>query len=218
MAPSLRSLIKRRGGRPSALKAGQIKTNILDIASGLFLRQGYEAVSIESVAKTAGISKRTFYHRFKDKAELFRAVIHHLTEAIRPPEESPLFEGKNLEAVLQQLAEAILHTALLPEALALHRLILTEASRFTEIAEVMNTGGIRQEAIDRITRLLEQEMQKGTFPLQDARFLAEQFLHLVMAGPQRRAMGLGTPLTPQELRLWAYDSVQLFLKGASRLP
>jgi TetR/AcrR family transcriptional regulator, mexJK operon transcriptional repressor len=210
-------LVKSRGGRPSAAMAGQIKTNILDIASRLFLQQGFEAVSIEAVAKTAGISKRTFYHRFKDKAELFAAVMHHLAETIRPPQEAHLFEGKNAQAVLQQLAQAILHSALLPEALALHRLLLTEVTRFPELAEVMSASSIRQEAIDRIAQFLESEIRKGSIAARNARFLAEQFLDMVMSAAQRRAMGLGQPFTPAEQNQWAQDAVLLFLNGC-RMP
>jgi hypothetical protein len=38
-------------------------------------------------------------------------------------------------------------------------------------------------------------------------------MQMVMAAPQRRALGLGTPLTPAELDDWAQRSVDLFLAG-----
>jgi hypothetical protein len=36
---------------------------------------------------------------------------------------------------------------------------------------------------------------------------------MVVAVPQRRAMGLGKAMTPRELNDWAENTVQLFLKG-----
>jgi hypothetical protein len=36
---------------------------------------------------------------------------------------------------------------------------------------------------------------------------------MVVAGPRRRALGLGTPLSPEELELWAKRTVRLFLDG-----
>ncbi|HET6307753.1 MAG TPA: helix-turn-helix domain-containing protein, partial [Rhodopila sp.] len=65
----------RRGGRPSREQAALLGDRILDVATELFLAEGYGATSIEAVAQRARISKRTFYHRFPDKAALFDAVL-----------------------------------------------------------------------------------------------------------------------------------------------
>ena len=64
-----------RGGRPSRLQSAQLADRILDVAETLFLSHGFGATSIEAVAKRAGISKRTFYHRFPGKERLFEAVV-----------------------------------------------------------------------------------------------------------------------------------------------
>jgi hypothetical protein len=132
---------------------------------------------------------------------------------MRPPEGAHLFEGKDLQVILEQLAEAILHAAMSPAALALHRLILAEAFRFPELAAIMSASTARKEAIERISRLLEHEMQQRRIHLQDTQFAAEQFLYLLIAAPQRRALGMDTPLTPPELISWAKNSVALFLHG-----
>ncbi len=47
----------------------------------------------------------------------------------------------------------------------------------------------------------------------DAGFAAEQFILMVVEGPRRRALGLGPPLTPPELRGWLDQCVGLFLEG-----
>jgi len=36
---------------------------------------------------------------------------------------------------------------------------------------------------------------------------------MVVALPQRRALGLGTPMTPAELESWPRETVALFLTG-----
>jgi AcrR family transcriptional regulator len=59
----------------------------------LFLSLGYGATSIEAVARRARGSKRTFYHRFHDKPELFVAVVHRIIDRLRPPADFPLLEG-----------------------------------------------------------------------------------------------------------------------------
>ena len=203
----------RRGGRPSRVEAGQIRDQILDIATALFLRDGYGATSIEAVAKRARISKRTFYHRFRDKAELFGAVVHRLVERMRPANDAQLFTGGSLEETLDRLARMIVRLALSPQALALQRVIIAEATRFPELATVLNEQGARQQAIDRIAGLLERHARAEHGAERDAKFAAEQFLLMVVAGPQRRALGLGKPLSEEALDRWARDAVRLFLDG-----
>src|SRR5260370_30343017 len=62
------------GGRPSRLESAQLSDRILDVATALFLGHGFGTTSIEAVARRAGISKRTFYHRFRGKEVLFEAA------------------------------------------------------------------------------------------------------------------------------------------------
>ena len=85
-----------RGGRPSRADALRLRDRILAAATELFLAEGYGSTSIEAVAARAGISKRTFYDRFDDKAQLFAAVVHRIIEQIRPPPEVPLVAGATL--------------------------------------------------------------------------------------------------------------------------
>ncbi|HLJ21519.1 MAG TPA: TetR/AcrR family transcriptional regulator [Stellaceae bacterium] len=195
--------------------AERIREQILEVATPLFLTQGYGATSIEAVAKGAHMSKRTLYSRFRDKAELFGAVVHRLVEQLRPPNANTeqFFEGASIEAILQRLARLILRAALSTSALALHRVIVAEATRFPELAAALNQEGTRREAIRRIAALLEAESVAGRLNLSKPEFAAEQFLHMLVAGPQRRALGLGEPMTESELDAWASDAVDLFLNG-----
>ncbi|MEV0623756.1 TetR/AcrR family transcriptional regulator [Nonomuraea sp. NPDC050404] len=48
---------------------------ILTGALTVFARDGYTRASIDAIASTAGVSTRTIYNHFADKAELFQAVI-----------------------------------------------------------------------------------------------------------------------------------------------
>ena len=204
----------RRGGRPSQAQAARLRDKILDAAAYVFFTEGYGTASIEAIAKRARISKRTLYSRFNDKADLFGAVVRHVVEKLKPANTEQLFKGSGAE-ILHHLAQVILHASLNPQALALHRLILSEATRFPELAEVMHQIGAREEAVRRIAGLLEQETKLGNLKLKPEGmvFAAEQFLQMVVSVPQRRAMGLGKAMTPGELDNWARDSVQLFLEG-----
>ena len=51
------------------------KEKLLKIASHEFAKYGYRGVSLEKIAKKAGISKAAIYYHFKSKADLFENVI-----------------------------------------------------------------------------------------------------------------------------------------------
>ncbi len=207
------AVVSRRGGRPSKADAEQLAERIVDAATELFFALGYGATTIEAVARRAGVSKRTLYHRFEDKSALFAAVVHRTIERLRPPPSVPLLRGASLAEILRGLADLVLRAALSPPAIQLHRLIVAESSRFPNLALVMTRQGASAEAIRLIAGLLEREAQAGNLALDNPGFAAQQFLHLVTAVPQRRAMGLGKPMSSAELEAWARDVVNLFLNG-----
>lgn len=190
-----------------------MKDKILDAAANLFFTHGYGATSIESVARQAHISKRTFYDRFRDKPDLFRAVMQRLVDQLSVTVSPGIFEGKDIGDVLRGLAKAVLRAALKPETLALNRLILAEATRFPELALAVNEQGARRHAVQRIAELLKKETADRRLHFPDTVFAAEQFLQMVTGTPQRRAFGLGKPMTSRELDAWANDTVELFLNG-----
>lgn len=210
---SVPTVALRRGGRPSKADAAQLSDRIVDAATELFFTLGYGATTIDAVAKRATISKRTFYDRFDDKSALFAAVVHRTIERLRPPPSVPLVEGASLEEMLRGLASLILRAALTPQAIALHRLIVAESNRFPNLAAIINKEGASQEAIRLIGGLLEKEARAGHLALDNPPVAAQLFLHMVIAVPQRRAMGIGTPMTASEMDAWARDVVNLFLNG-----
>ena len=77
----------------------------------------------------------------------------------------------------------------------------------------MTGEGATQEAIALIGGVLSREVEAGRVTLDDPTFAAEQFLQMVLTIPQRRALGLGKPMTPAELEAWARAVVDLFLDG-----
>lgn len=50
-------------------------SRFIQIAQGIFFQKGYDTATIDEVAQRAGYNKRTLYHYFKDKEELFLAVV-----------------------------------------------------------------------------------------------------------------------------------------------
>ena len=179
----------------------------------MFLSLGYGATSIEAIARRARISKRTFYHRFDDKPELFVAVVHRIIDRLRPPADAPLLEG-DLHEILERLAGLILRAVLTPQAIALNRMIVAESARFPKLAAVVTERGVSEEAVRFIAGILDREARAGKLALDNPMFAAKQLLYMIIALPQRRAMGFGVPMTSAEIDAWTRDVVNLFLNGS----
>jgi len=122
-----------------------------------------------------------------------------------------------LEDMLLQTARRALAVALEPDAMALHRLLIAESGRFPELAEMVRQSGAAT-GMARIAGLLAAEMMAGRLAPLDPGFAAEQFLHMVLTGPQRRALGLAPPLDQAGIEAWARDAVALFLNGCRSRP
>ena len=54
------------------------RRQIVDTARDLFWRHGIRRITVEEIARTAGVSKATFYKHFANKAELTRAIFDEL--------------------------------------------------------------------------------------------------------------------------------------------
>ena len=199
--------------RMNRKKCAESRERILDVATELFLAEGYGATSIEAVAQRARISKRTFYYRFPDKAALFAAVVHRIIQGLRPPAGTPLYDGDGFDERLRRLAKLLLRAALAPMALALNRLMIAEAQRFPELAAIAAREGSRTEVIGHIAAMLDREARAGRLAIDRTEFAAEQFLQMIISQPQRRSLVLGQSMTESELEAWADDCVDLFLNG-----
>ena len=202
---------RRSGGRPTAKAAAALETAILDAATAAFLADGYASTTIEAIARTCGVAKRTIYARWSGKPALFRAVLEQLM-ARWLVTAGDWAEAESLEAALDEAAARILAVALTPEAIALNRLLIAECARFPELPLMMRQAGAG-EGTARLAAILDAAVAHGTLPNQDTIFAAEQFLHLVLSGPQHRALGLGQPLDAEQVRMWRKAAVALFLSG-----
>lgn len=80
---------------------------IADAALDLFARDGYEATSVESIAKAAGCSPRTFYRYFKTKEDVMFHDLPGAFEDLAELLERHLRDGDAWDAVCATLLELI---------------------------------------------------------------------------------------------------------------
>jgi AcrR family transcriptional regulator len=63
------------------LKAPQRREQLIEVATKLFARGGYEATTTAAIAYAAGVTEPILYRHFKNKQELFVAIVRSVSDA-----------------------------------------------------------------------------------------------------------------------------------------
>jgi AcrR family transcriptional regulator len=172
--------IDRKEG-PLASKA----ESILAAAKRSFLAAGFGAVSMDAIAREAGVSKATVYAHFAGKEELFGAMIGRECERYFARFSAGELDPCDVGASLTVLGRRYLELLLSSEAIALHRIILGEVTRFPVLGEVFWRAGPERQRVQ-IEAFLKSAIASGTLALADTRLAAEQFVSLVRGEIQLR--------------------------------
>ncbi|MBU2510356.1 TetR/AcrR family transcriptional regulator [bacterium] len=90
----------------------QRETRIIDIAQQVLFEYGYENATILQIAKSAGYNKRTMYLYFKDKEEIFLAVVLRGLEILSSMLRSAIEESKDERNQLRKLGEVFFNFSL----------------------------------------------------------------------------------------------------------
>jgi TetR/AcrR family transcriptional repressor of mexJK operon len=205
------------GGRPTRDEAVRRDAHLLDVATKLFMERGFDGTSIDAVAEAAGVSKPTVYARYRDKRDLFAAVLRgrirrwlapvSATAEAQATETSP----KSIKTTLHELSRHMVAYTLAPEAGALQRIISAQAVQFPELAKLANEEGWLR-TVRGVSSILRQSAARGQIKVDDPELAADMFLNLVLGHCKRMTLyGIATdPKTEERYRKAAVD---FFLSG-----
>ena len=118
---------------------------IVDAAIAEFRASGFEATSMDKIAATAGVSKRTVYNHFASKDELFVQILHQLWDSSAAQMAIPYRPGVPLrEQLLELLGQ---------------KMQLLQDGYFLDLARVAIAEAIHspQRAQDMVARLNDKE-------------------------------------------------------------
>ena len=165
--------------------AGGKAESILTAAKRTFLAGGFGAVSMDTIAREAGVSKATVYAHFAGKEELFGAVIGRECERYLASFAVGELDPRDVRASLTVLGRRFLELVLSPDGIALHRIISAEVTRFPMLGEVFWRAGPERQRVQ-IEAFLQSAAALGTLSFDDTRLAAEQFLSLIRGEIQLR--------------------------------
>ncbi|HEX3503888.1 MAG TPA: TetR/AcrR family transcriptional regulator [Xanthobacteraceae bacterium] len=204
------------GGRPTQAEAERRHMALLETAMRLFLERGLDAVSIDEIAKRAGVAKRFLYARYRDKSELFAAAVEHMIveklqelHAFQPPR-------RRVEFGLVEFGRKLRETATAPDGLALMRLFISAAPKFPGLVQRFYDRN-RRRGTSEVQRILAFYAERGEIELKEPQLMAEQFAMSVAGFAQRLAL-FGVRETPEEEERRLRAAVGLFLDGCRTSP
>lgn len=195
------------------------RTGILDAAVLLFLKNGYDQVSLDDIAKQAKVSSATLYKHFPSKAKLFGGIMSRLWEnepetmtqmpQAGSPKEGLLEIGLDYAKLLNQ-----------PQTVALFRVVIAEVPRFPELGKELYERG-KQPYLDRLNSYLQSEIENGTLEIGDVTLAVRQFLGMVndiIFWPQ--LLVPSAAMSEDSVRATVTSAVDVFLSryGSARQP
>ncbi len=183
---------------------------ILDAAVAEFRQSGYEATSMDRIAASAGVSKRTVYNHFPSKEALFAQILEQLWERSVEGLDLAYRGDRPLRAQLLELVK--------------QKLRLLHDENFADLARVAIAAGIHsperaQEMVARmgdreegLTTWIRAAAADGRLKTKDPLFASMQLQGLVKGFAFWPQIALGQPpLTAAQQKQVAETAVDMFL-------
>jgi TetR/AcrR family transcriptional repressor of mexJK operon len=189
------------------------RQDILISARAEFLEHGLAAASIERIASNANVSKVTIYKNFKNKDNLFAAVVEGECIYIRSNlSQIPLDEG-SIRTELNSFAAAIMNFLSDPSFIRFDRRISEEAERNPTISKIYLEASYRIIA-KKLSELIEAAMAEGRLANANPDEAAAHFYGMVRGLTEMECRFLHSELGPHAVTKGSIEAaVERFLLG-----
>jgi TetR/AcrR family transcriptional regulator of autoinduction and epiphytic fitness len=183
---------------------------ILQAAIAEFRSSGFEVTSMDRIAATAGVSKRTVYNHFPSKEELFAEILNRLWNSITAEQDMPYRSQAPLREQLQTLLQAKLHLLADENFLDLARIAIAATIHSPERAQDMvSRMGEREEGL---TAWIRQAQADGRLKPVEPAFAAQQMHGLLKTFAFWPQVSMGQPSLTQEEQTRVIESaLDMFL-------
>lgn len=154
----------------------------------LLERQGFQATTMQAIAREARASMETFYRWYGDRTGLFRALISRNSDEV-----ARALDGLGAVPPAERLArtgEALLTMLLGDRAVALNRAAAADASG--TLGEALAAGG-REALLPRLQAVMQAALDAGQFTGTDAAALTDLWLTLLIGDLQIRRITHAMP-------------------------
>ena len=151
---------------------------ILDVATEIFLSEGYASASMSTIAAKLGGSKGTLYNYFKSKEELFAAYVQRSCIFHRGEIADLLLEDGDARTVLTAFAKGYLRAFTAEPALQNWRVISAESHKSPDIGRLFYESGPLAGARI-LAAYIEKAVARGALVVPDVMAAAHHFTSLI---------------------------------------
>ena len=196
---------------PAAEDDNAKRRQIVEGARAVFLANGFDAASMADIAKASGVSKGTLYVYFKDKDELFAAIVRG--ECSMQAEGVFDFDhaDHDVEAVLLRHGKAFVSSFSDPQRMSSLRAVIAVSARMPDLGrKVYEAGPMHGTA--RVAAYLKSQVEAGVLRIEDCEVAAAQFIescHATMFKPI--LFNFGPPPTPERIDHVVGMAVRMFI-------
>lgn len=197
--------------QPQTAEDNAKRRQIIDGARTAFLDQGFDAASMNDIARMAGVSKGTLYVYFQNKEQLFQAICSEECES----QAESLFnfdpDDPDVEATLTRIGIDFVSLVCRPEKASSARTVIAIAERMPEIGRAYyETGPARGIAL--LSDYLKNKVQQGILAIDDCEVVAAQLIEALLAPLFKPILfNFGKPPTQERIRYVVGIAVRAFL-------
>jgi len=196
---------------PQTVEDNAKRRQIIEGARATFLQQGFDAASMNDIARAAGVSKATLYVYFQNKEQLFQAIC---SEECGAQAES-LFkldpDDHDIEGTLSRIGVDFVSFVCRPEKASSARTVIAIAERMPEIGKSFyETGPARGVAL--LSDYLTSQVERGILAIEDCEVTAAQLIEAFGATLFKPVLfNFGKPPTQERIRYVVGIAVRAFL-------
>jgi AcrR family transcriptional regulator len=187
------------------------RRQIIEGARAAFLEQGFDAASMNDIARIAGVSKGTLYVYFQNKEQLFQAICSE--ECLSQAEGLFNFDAddSDVEATLTRIGIDFVTLVCRPEKASSARTVIAIAERMPEIGRAYyETGPARGIAL--LSDYLKKKVKQRILAIDDCEVVAAQLIEALLAPLFKPVLfNFGKPPTQERIRYVVGIAVRAFL-------
>lgn len=189
---------------PNASKYAQI----IEAAVAEFQDKGFAAASMDRISAQAEVSKRTLYKYFESKENLFRSIVVELSSRFAEVVEIRYEKGRDIREQLTELAWAEGRILMMPDVIAMSRMIISETLRSPALAAEAQ-GKLDKTAV--FIGMLRDAAEDGQLRIDDPEQAGREFIGLIKARAFWPLLFTGSVLSEPEMAETIESSVDMMI-------
>ena len=155
------------------------RRQILDGARKVFMDLGFDAASMNEIARSAGVSKGTLYVYFADKNRLFEAIIED--ETLEQAKLSFNFDSsRDPEATLAEFGRVYMALLCRPGGGSWIRTVMAIAERMPDVGRRFYED-VLEKTINRLADYLQAHVRPDDLAIDNCHLAASQFMEVCKA-------------------------------------